>query len=456
MAKSTPANTDQKRVNFDELPIRKFHIRIAALTFGAHFNDGFAIGIIGMAIVLMVRSGSMELNALWTGAIGAGALFGLFAGALLFGALSDRFGRARLFTISFAVITVATVLQFFVQEPWQLLLLRVLLGIGIGGDYSVGHALLAEVLPKRRRGEILGSFSVVWTVGYVTATLIGIWFMQSDIEDAWRWMLALPAVFSIIILIARIGTPESPRWLMGKGRVEEARRILDRYFGTNVDLEVEPIQKGGMRELFSPAYRTRTVFNGVFWACLVMPYFAIYTFLPTILDSLGLSDLAESGEGYAVEIYLNLFLVLGALAGIWATARFTRRGFLIGGFIIVTVALALLAVIPASMAWASIGLLVIFSFALSGTNNLVGVFPAESFPTSLRAVGVGFATATSRLGSAISTFLLPVVMEMWGVTVAILLLAGVLAIGLIVSILWAPETKQHTLAQSGVIKLPNS
>nr|WP_205881083.1 MFS transporter [Leucobacter insecticola] len=200
----TETHTAQRDVaDFDEIPLNKFHVRITALTFGAHFNDGFAVGIIGMAIVLIGQRGAMDLNAWWTGALGAGALFGLFAGALLFGSVADKLGRQKIFAISFIVITVATFAQFWVQEPWQLLMLRVTLGLGIGGDYAVGHAMLAEVLPQRRRGEILGSFSVIWTFGYVLATLIGVFFMQSGIEDAWRWMLIAPAsspsLFSLLV-----------------------------------------------------------------------------------------------------------------------------------------------------------------------------------------------------------------------------------------------------------------
>ncbi|WLQ07748.1 MFS transporter [Arthrobacter oryzae] len=453
MAPLQTSISQQRTIDFDHIPLNKFHVRITALTFGAHFNDGFAVGIIGMAIVLIGRTGAMELNDWWTGALGAGALFGLFLGALIFGRLADRIGRQKIFAASFLVITLATAAQFFVTDPWQLLILRVIMGMGIGGDYAVGHTMLAEILPQKRRGEILGSFSVIWTFGYVLATVLGIALMQSNIEDAWRWMLVAPALIAAIILVARLGTPESPRWLMDKGRDAEARKVLDRHFGTHVTITAVPgenVMSQGFKALFSSQYIRRTIFNCVFFACIVAPYFAIYTFLPNILDKMGLSELATSGGGYAVEIYLNIFLLAGALAGIWFTMRFSRRGFLISSFIVLTISLAALAWVPTTLGALMVILFAVFTFALSAVSNLVGVFPAESFPTPVRSSGIGLATAVSRLGSVASTFLLPISMTNFGLGTTMMILAGVLAIGLIVSVLWAPETKNKALSDCAV------
>lgn len=436
-------------VNIDDLPIGRFHLKIAGLTFGAHFTDGYILGLIGIAFTLL--SPQMQLDAFWQGLIGASALIGLFIGSLLFGRLSDTLGRQKIFLVSFVLITVASVMQFYVESAIALFLCRVLIGIGLGGDYSVGHAMLAEFAPKKHRGVLLGSFSVMWTIGYVVATFVGT-AMLSLGDDAWRWMLVSSAIPAGLILIARIGTPESPRWLVNRGRIAEARAVVKKHLGEHVVLDEEPSKQtcSGYGVLFSPEYRKRTAFNCLFFVCLVMPYFAIYTFLPSILQQMGLS------EGFGTELVLNLMLIVGALIGIGCTIKFSRRGFLINSFIILAVALFMLAVLPSSMVWLMVLAFGVFTLVLSAVSNLVGVFPAESFPTEVRASGIGLATAVSRLGSAISTFLLPISVAGIGVSPTMGILAAILALGGLISWAWAPETKALSLSQASKIQAPVS
>src|SRR5262249_14585366 len=148
--------------------------------------------------------------------------------------------------------------------------------------------------------------------------------------DAWRWLLASAGVPALAVLFMRIGTPESPRWLHGKGRIDEAKAIVLKYFGPNVTIDgaqdehAHAHASGGFARLFRPDLIRRTVFNCAFFMCLVIPYFAIYTFLPSILKAIQL----DNGSG--ADFLLNGFLVIGALLGIWLTITLSRRGFLIG------------------------------------------------------------------------------------------------------------------------------
>jgi putative MFS transporter len=430
-------------ISLDDVPLNRFHVKIAGLTFGAHFTEGYALGTIGYALASLNRQ--MPLDAFWTGMIGSSALMGIFLGSLLFGWLSDKMGRQKIFLLSFLIITVAAFAQFHVSSPLELCLLRVLIGFGMGGDFAVGHAILAEFSPRKHRGTLLGSFSVIWTVGYVAANVLGLEFANAS-PDAWRWLLASAGVPAFIVLLARMGTPESPRWLHGKGRIAEARAVVLKHFGPNVTIEGghdEHAQKpGGFARLFHKDLIRRTIFNCAFFVCLVIPYFAIYTFLPTILKAIHLND------GSGADFLLNGFLVVGALLGIWLTIKLPRRVFLIGSFAVTCLSLVALSLLPGSALVAMIVAFGVFTLTMSAFSNLVGVFPPECFPTEVRACGVGLAIACSRLGSAVGTFLLPLGIAQLGFHATMMVLAAVLLVGMVVSIAWAPETRHLTLNEA--------
>lgn len=429
------------KIQMDDVPLNRFHIKIAGLTFGAHFTDGYVLGQIGFTLAQITPE--MGLTTFWQGMLGSSALIGLFIGSLLLGYLSDRIGRQKIFLFSFTIIILGSFLQFFVTSPAQLFWLRVFIGIGLGGDYAVGHALLAEISPRKHRGILLGSFSVMWTIGYVLANFLGHYLTELD-PQGWRWLLVSATLPAAIILLLRIGTPESPRWLMKQGRRRQAMAIIHQYFGTHVELtdEVRSSKSCTLLLLFSAQYRQRTLFNSLFFICLVVPYFAIYTFLPSILAMMELS------QSLATDILLNSLLIIGALFGIVLTQRCSRRGLLIYAFLFLAVCLAMMSLLSTDQTTLMIILFATFTLILSAVSNLVGVLPAESFPTEIRAVGVGFVTSMSRLGSAIATGLLPLAILNFGMPITMLILSAVLVIGAVVSIAWAPETKELTLANA--------
>jgi putative MFS transporter len=431
---------EAKPILLDDVPLNRFHCKIAGLTFGAHFTEGYALGTIAYA--LSALRNQMQLDALWEGLIGSSALLGIFLGSLLFGWLSDRVGRQKIFLTSFLIITITAFAQFYVQTPLALCVLRALLGFGMGGDFAVGHAILAEFSPRKHRGMLLGSFSVIWTVGYVAANILGMTYINAS-PDAWRWLLASAGLPAVVVLILRMGTPESPRWLSDKGRHVEANAIVRKYFGPNVKLDTNDDshahRAGGFSRLFHKDLIRRTIFNCAFFVCLVIPYFAIYTFLPGILELIHLS------EGFGADLLLNGLLILGAILGIGLTIKLPRRVFLIGSFAVTCASLVALSALPESASIALIASFALFTLVMSAVSNLVGVFPPECFPTEVRACGVGLAIACSRLGSAVGTFLLPMVVTGFGFAPAMMALAGVLMIGMIVSIAWAPETRHLCL-----------
>jgi putative MFS transporter len=428
----------------DELPMSGFHYRVIAYTTGGMFCDGYILGIVGAAIAQL--SPQFGLSSTWEGLLGAAALAGIFLGALIFGRVTDRVGRQTMLVVDLLLFMVLSALQYFAQEAWQLLVLRFAMGVAIGADYAIGAALLAEFLPRRQRGTWLACLNAIWTVGFVVA-LLGGQLMTGLGDEAWRIMLASSALPALVVLSLRLGTPESPRWLVSHGRHDEAREVVRGYLGADVGIddlieEAGSAREADWRELLGPRMRTRTAFAGLFWFCQVVPYFALFTFVPLIFDALGV------GDSFGPEFVLELFLLLGAIVGVVVMDMLPRRGLLIWSFAILTVALGALGAWPDAPGGFAVACFAVFAFVVSAAANLETVYPAELFPTELRASGVGIAAATSRIGAAIGTFLLPLGLDHIGVSATILVAAAILLCGMLLSIAWAPETRALPLAES--------
>lgn len=429
-----------KQTSFEDLPLSRFHIRTVFSGTGGQFSDGFVLGIIGIAVSM--AAGPLQLTALWMGLLGAASLAGLFLGSLIAGPLADKYGRRTIFAWDMLLFAVISASQFFVTSPEQLLGLRLLLGLVLGFDYVVSKSLVTEFAPKRYRGRLLSILAAAWAGGYVAAYLVG--FAVRDIgPDAWRIMLALSGIPALLILPLRMGVPESPIWLMARGRTREALAIVHSKFGPNVTLPEQvaaaPKKGGNWAELFSKRWRKNTLVGCVFYTCQVIPFFALGTFAPRVLEALNVEDKFVGGLVY------NVLLMFGALLGLMIIDRISRRTFLVGTFYLSALGLAVLAY----AGFGPIGTILAFGFfacVLAAAVNLEFVYPPELFPTHLRASGIGVAVASSRFGSAFATFLLPIAVQDLGIQTALGVCVGVLIFGGVFCHLFAPETSKEDLS----------
>ncbi|RQR51584.1 MFS transporter [Burkholderia sp. Bp9140] len=424
----------------EDVPLRGFHVRVAFSGTGGQFSDGFVLGIIGIAVSM--AAGTLHLNALWMGGLGAASLAGLFFGSMFAGPVADKYGRRTIFAFDMLLFAAISAAQYFVTSPTQLLVLRVLLGLILGADYVVSKSLVTEFAPRRYRGRLLSVLAAAWAAGYVGAYLAG--FAIRDIgPDAWRIMLAASGLPALLILPFRLGVPESPMWLMKRGRNSEALDIIRAKLGPDTVLPASPTapqqRRGAWSELFSARWRKHTLVGCVFYTCQVIPYFALGTFSPKVLQALQVKDSFVGGLVY------NVLLFAGAILGLLIADRLSRRAFLIGSFYLAALGLAVLAY----AGFGPIGTILafgIFACILSAAANLEFVYPPELFPTHLRASGVGLAVASSRFGSAISTFLLPVAVQHVGIHAALGTCVAVLVFGGVFCHLFAPETRNENLS----------
>lgn len=432
----------------------RFQRKVTICASGGKLCDGWILAVIGVALPLTTTG--LNISPTMEGLIGSASLIGLFIGGLLFGWVTDQVGRQKMFLATLTAFLVCSLLQFFVTDPWQLFFLRVILGLAVGADYAIAGAFIAEFSSKQRRGPGLAGLLVWWYVGFTVAATLSIVLvgMLPDQPGLWRWILASSFLPALVMLILRIGLPESPRWLASKGRVEEANAIADRFLDpvTRQDLFKEKIRSLSYGALFSPQYIKRTALTSIFWMAQITPFFAIYIFLPKILDDLHFNSNNNWGE-----IALYIFLLIGCLVGVSLINRLGRRKLLIYTFIGQAVPLLLLGIwFKDHPAFLVLLCFIVFAFSHAAGSTLQMLYPSEIFPTEIRATGVGFAAGMSRLGAAAGTFLLPIGLALWGTGPVMLIGGAVSVVGLLVSIAWAPETKGLELSQTATVDVATS
>ncbi|WP_225734871.1 MFS transporter [Pseudoclavibacter endophyticus] len=423
------------RRSTDDAPINALVALVSISAFGGIIVDGYILGVIGGAIG--PATAELGLSPLGQGLIASSALIGIFISGLLFGRIADRFGRKRVFFWNLVGFTVVSLLQLFVAGTWDLVALRLLLGLLIGVEYAVGTSLLAEFAPRKHRTTLLGAIALFWFVGFVGAFFVAHFWP----EEHWRWLLASSAVPAVITLLIRFGVPESPRWLASQGRREEAQAIVERRYGPEyvVPPAVTAVANSTLLQFFRENDWRRILYSGLFWFCQVGPLFAIFTFLVPVLAGLGLEG------GFATDLLMNGLQLAGAVFGLWLLWLLSRRTFVISTFAAMFVLLVVLGLWTDMPPWLAVVIFGVFAFVITGSNNIQYVYPPEMFDTRFRSTGVGFAAAFSRVGAAGATYLLPLSLEAWGSAATLLIAAVFPLIGLVASVKWAPETKYRVL-----------
>ncbi|MDH0732973.1 MFS transporter [Pseudomonas sichuanensis] len=433
-------------VSIEDVPLNRFHQLLTLRSGGGSFVDGYVLSIIGVAMVQMAAG--LALSSFWQGMIAASALIGIFFGGFLGGWLTDRFGRKRVFFVGPVLFILASVSQYWVESGLVLFLLRFVVGIAVGIEYPVATSLLVEFLPKKNRGPRLATLTILWFAGAAFAYILGDFLLRNGGDDAWRLVLASPALIGALLFLIRLGTPESPRWLLSKGRASEAEAVIKGVYGSAFSLRnlpEEPEQKKlSFLSLLHSGYGKRMMFVAVFWSCSVIPVFAVYAFAPKVLGALNLKgDWASFGS-----VAITLLFVVGCIIATRLINSMGRRNMLIHSFFWSGLALLGLGVFHAGSEVLILGLFGAYALFIGGAQVLQLVYPNELFPTEIRANAVGVGTSLSRVGAAVGTWLVPMVLDSHGIAFTMYAAAAVTLIGLVVSYALAPETRSLNLQQA--------
>ncbi|KAF1040885.1 MAG: Inner membrane metabolite transport protein YgcS [Burkholderia lata] len=433
-------------VSIEDVPLNGFHQLLTIRSGGGWLMDGYVLSIIGVAMVQF--SDALGLTGFWQGMVAASALIGIFFGGFIGGWLSDRLGRKKPYFFGPVIFFACSLAQLWVHSGEALFVLRFLIGIGVGIEYPVAGSLLVEFMPRKYRGPRLAMLTIIWFFGAALAYIVGNIILGSGGPDAWRWVLASPAVIGLALFVVRIGTPESPRWLLSKGRVAEADDVIRTVYGPSFSVknlpEEQTEKKISLWALLHSGYGKRMLFVSVFWSCSVIPVFAVYSFAPRVLEALHLTGKWESFGSVAI----TLLFVVGCIIATWIINELGRRAMVIHSFLWSGLALLGLGACSGGSAVLILVLFGAYAVLIGGAQVLQLVYPNEIFPTDIRAFAVGMGASLSRIGAAVGTWLVPIALQTVGIGHTMYAAAAVSFVGLIASLALAPETRSLSLQEA--------
>ena len=379
------------------------------------------------------------------------ALIGTVLGALLGGIPTDRLGRkATLFWI--AVLYLVSSLGSALATDWVLFLgFRFLGGLGVGASSVAAPMYISEISPAKSRGKMVGLFQFNVVFGILIAYFSN-YFLQDMGEGAWRWMLGVQAVPSVIFLLSVLRGPESPRWLgVKKGKINEARAILElidpatseQTLAAIRNAHEEAIKQPSVR-LFSEKYKS-PVSLAILFAIFnqVSGINAIIYYSPRIFEMTGLGTeaafLSSAGIGF-----VNFAFTLIAINFIDRIGR--RTLMLIGSVgLIVTLGLVARAFFVQDFSGVPLFLFVYIAFFAFSQGAVIWVFISEIFPNEVRASGQALGSFTHWFMAAVIAFLFPIIAEYLGGGITFSFFTFMMVLQLIFVWRLMPETKGTSL-----------
>lgn len=407
-ALARPGTPTDVSARLDAVPFRRAHLRVLTGSGLGWALDAMDVGLVSFVITALIAQWNLTgTQASW---IASAGFAGMAIGASVGGLLADRLGRRSVFAITLLVYGVATGASALVGGLALLLVLRFIVGLGLGAELPVASTYVSEFAPARIRGRLIVLLEAFWAVGWTAAALIGSFVIPLG-DDGWRWAFAIGAIPALYALVVRWGLPESARWLSRQGRHEDADAVVRRF--EDGAPSVSPASAAGapvpaaattgerLAALWGPEFRVRTACLWAVWFCVNFAYYGAFIWIPTILFAQGY-DLVKSFQFTLIITLAQLpgYAVAAWLIEVWGR-RLTLSVFLVGS----AVAAVLFGTAGTEGAIIAAGMALSF-FNLGAWGALYAVTP-ELYPTSLRATGAGWAAGVGRIASIVAPLCVP-------------------------------------------------
>jgi len=392
-----------------------------------------------IAYTLPSIAAEWKLSALQAGWLISAGYGGQFLGAILFGALAERRGRVPVLRLLVLVMGLLALLCAVAEGYEQLMVLRLVQGLAIGGGLPVATCYINEIAPTATRGRFYGSFQFLMVSGFGIAALSSAWLIP---QFGWRIMFALGALPLVTIPLLYV-IPESPRWLAARGRSREAARALERLGSApsprlteGPDVAV-PAPRASAAELLAPGMRRQSGVMAALWFLTALVSFGLVTWIPSLYVSMFKIPLADA-LAYNSIAALSVFVLPILLRQ--SIDRIGRRPPVILGTGIGGLALLALVAVPLDARALLVGLSVLGQIGISIGSMVLWPYTAEIYPTRIRSVALGSFASLARGASMLTPLVVGGLLELTGSVTPIFWIFGLVSIA--VSLLWLLCTQE--------------
>lgn len=457
-----PRSNMKKQYNIgprlDRLPKSKWHYKVFWLIGIGLLIDGIDNYIGGIVLAQLVENGwsNNYLNAAFASSTSAGLLIGsLFAGFS-----GDHLGRKMAYQINLLIFGLASIAAAFSTDMTMLIILRSIIGIGLGAEIVVGFATFAEFVPANDRGKWSSKLSLVGNSAPPIATLIGYLVMPTLGPDlGWRAMFVICGVAALLLWVARHGFPESPRWYAARGDLEKADEILTKVendieiekgiklqpvYEVETSKESQEIKQIPFLSLFKGQLLRRTILSISVLIGMNTALYSIMTWIPTLF--------VQSGITITKSLFMTTLILFGAPLGVFIASRimdkFPRKWMAV----ILLLVIAILGYIY-SLQRSEI-LIVIYGFCLISFLYIFvcfasAVYVPELWPTEIRLRGSGFCNAVGRGVTIITPYAVAWILSNYGSVAVFVTIGGILALVALVVAILGVETRHKSMEQIG-------
>jgi MFS family permease len=381
--------------------------------------DAFDVMLYALLLVWIIAD--LEMTRQTAGAIGSATLLAAAAGGLLFGMVADRFGRTRALIASVLIYSIFTALCGLATSAAQLAVFRILLGIGMGGEWASGAALVSETWPDRHRGKALALMQSAWAIGYALAAAVTLIVLP---RLGWRAVFLIGVLPALLTLWVRRHVKEPDIWLHARSKRVKHATIADVFAGGRAGLTVAV-----------------TAMN----ACTLFAWWGFNLWLPGFLSS----PAASGGIGLSPErmswfiIAMQVGMWLGYVTFGYVSDVIGRKRTYVTYLLTASVLVALYTSLRSPLALLVLGPFV--AFFATGYFSGFGAVTAEIYPTNIRATAQGFTYNLGRVASAAAPYTVGTLAQTRGFDVALSTTAVAFALAAVLWI-WIPETRGRELA----------